>query len=117
MPVRATQACRFSDPVVDLKYCFLVLLDRKTIVFDMDQTLIHTNENVTPNFQIKVPYRSFQGRVGYGFVEVRPFCKEMLKRLSEHFDIIIFTASTQAYADPIIDHIDPDRVVIHRLYR
>lgn len=37
--------------------------------------------------------------------------------MSEHFDIIIFTASTQAYADPIIDHIDPDRVVQHRLYR
>jgi len=40
-----------------------------------------------------------------------------LKRLSQHFDIIIFTASTQAYADPILDHIDPDRVVKCRLYR
>lgn len=41
----------------------------------------------------------------------------MLKRLSQHFDVIIFTASTQAYADQIIDHIDPQRVVQHRLYR
>ena len=41
----------------------------------------------------------------------------MLKKLSQHFDVFIFTASTQAYADPIIDHIDPDRVVQHRLYR
>ncbi len=29
----------------------------------------------------------------------------------------MFTASTQAYADPIIDHIDPDRVIQARLYR
>lgn len=58
-----------------------------------------------------------QGRIGYGFVEVRPHCKDMLKRLSQHFDVIIFTASTQAYADPIIDHIDPQGVVQHRLYR
>jgi TFIIF-interacting CTD phosphatase-like protein len=29
----------------------------------------------------------------------------------------VFTASTQGYADPIINHIDPDRVVQHRLYR
>lgn len=83
----------------------------------MDETLIHTNEVCTPNYQIKVPFRSFQGRVGYGYVEVRPHCRDVLKRLSQHFDIIIFTASTQAYADPIIDHIDPDRVVQFRLYR
>lgn len=30
---------------------------------------------------------------------------------------MIFTASTQAYADPIIDHIDPNKVIQHRLYR
>lgn len=83
----------------------------------MDETLIHTNEVATPNFEIKVPFRSYQGRVGYGFVEVRPHCKEMLKRLSQHFDIIVFTASTQAYADPILDHIDPKRVIQYRLYR
>lgn len=64
-----------------------------------------------------MPFRSFQGRVGYGFVEVRPHCKDVLKRLSQHFDIIVFTASTQAYADPILDHIDPHRVIQHRLYR
>ena len=83
----------------------------------MDETLIQTNETATKNYQIKVPFRSFQGKIGYGFVEVRPYAKELLKRLSVHFDILIFTASTQAYADPIIDHLDPDRVVQHRLYR
>jgi len=34
----------------------------------MDETLIHTNETATPNFEIKVPFRSFQGRIGFGFV-------------------------------------------------
>lgn len=64
-----------------------------------------------------MPFRSFQGRIGYGFVEVRPYAKEILKNLSKHFDVFIFTASTQAYADPIIDHLDPNGVVQHRLYR
>ena len=64
-----------------------------------------------------MPFRSFQGRIGYGYVNVRPHAKEILVRLSKHFDIIIFTASSQAYADPILDHIDPEKVIQHRLYR
>ena len=83
----------------------------------MDETLIHTNEMITPGYQIKVPFRSVNGRILYGYVCVRPYAKEILKRLSEHFDIIVFTAGSQPYADPILDHIDPDRVIQHRLYR
>ena len=83
----------------------------------MDETLIHTNQSPTSNFEIKVPFRSFQGKISYGYVEVRPYAKEILVRLSQFFDIIIFTASTQAYADPIIDYLDPHRVVQYRLYR
>ena len=37
--------------------------------------------------------------------------------MSKYFDVIIFTAGNQCYADPILDHIDPDRVCQHRLYR
>ena len=37
--------------------------------------------------------------------------------MSEHFDIIVFTAGSQPYADPILDHIDPNKVIQHRLYR
>lgn len=48
----------------------------------MDETLIHTNETPTKNYEIKVPFRYFQGKVGYGYVEVRPYAKEILKNLS-----------------------------------
>ena len=40
-----------------------------------------------------------------------------MKNLSEHFDIMVFTAGSQPYADPILDKIDPDKVIKHRLYR
>jgi CTD small phosphatase-like protein 2 len=51
-------------------------------------------------------------------VNIRPYAKEVLSRLSKHFDILIFTASSQAYADPILDYLDPERSIIqHRLYR
>ena len=31
--------------------------------------------------------------------------------------MFVFTAGNQCYADPILDHIDPDKCVTHRLYR
>jgi hypothetical protein len=33
------------------------------------------------------------------------------------YEIIVFTASPRFYADRIIDHIDPQRIIAHRLYR
>lgn len=42
----------------------------------------------------------------------------MLKELSEHFEIIIFTASHASYATAVLDHLDPSNSVIsHRLFR
>ncbi len=38
--------------------------------------------------------------------------------MSKYFEIVIFTASAQDYADRIIDKLDPDNTLIHhRLYR
>ena len=48
---------------------------------------------------------------------MRPYAKDLLKKLSKHFEIIVFTAGNKCYADPILDHIDPTGVISHRLYR
>ena len=53
----------------------------------------------------------------YGYVNVRPYAKELLERLNRFFDIMVFTASSQSYADPILDHIDPHNVIQKRFYR
>ncbi len=56
------------------------------------------------------------------FVEIsifiRPHIKECLKRLKEHYEIVLFTASYKGYADAILNHIDPDNQLFdYRLYR
>lgn len=38
--------------------------------------------------------------------------------LAKYYEIVVFTAGTQDYADAALDFIDPDRMIIkHRLYR
>ena len=41
----------------------------------MDETLIHTDESITPDFEIRVPFKAFHGKITYGFVNVRPYAK------------------------------------------
>lgn len=49
---------------------------------------------------------------------IRPYCDEFLSRLSEKYELVIFTASRQDYADLVIDKIDPEgKYIDHRLYR
>lgn len=68
-------------------------------------------------YELKVPFKSVQGKIINGYVHVRPYAKEIIKNISKHFDVIVFTAGNQCYADPILDHLDPDKCIKHRLYR
>lgn len=73
----------------------------------MDETLIHTNESMVKGWEIKVPFKTIQGKVVSGYVHVRPYAREIIKNLSRFFDIVVFTAGNQCYADPILDALDP----------
>lgn len=48
---------------------------------------------------------------------VRPFAETFLYEMSKYYEIVIFTAAMQEYADFILDLIDEKRVISHRLYR
>jgi Dullard-like phosphatase family protein len=51
-------------------------------------------------------------------VKLRPHLEEALSYLSNMYEICVFTAGEQDYADTILDYIDMDRSIIkHRLYR
>ena len=70
-----------------------------TLVLDLDETLVHY---ISDN--------------EYGYIQIRPGAEDFLKELSEFYEIIIFTAALQNYADLVIDGIDPENVVSDRLY-
>ena len=51
-------------------------------------------------------------------MNIRPYIYECLEEAQKNFQIIVFTASHQAYADAILDHIDPENHYFqYRLYR
>ena len=42
----------------------------------------------------------------------------MLEKASKNYEVIVFTASHQCYADAALDYLDPEREIIHhRFYR
>jgi Dullard-like phosphatase family protein len=71
-----------------------------TLVLDLDETLAHY-------FEIGME----------GKFLIRPGCQKFLKEMSEYFEIVIFTAAIQDYADWAINQFDPYGYVKYRLYR
>jgi CTD small phosphatase-like protein 2 len=49
-------------------------------------------------------------------INVRPHAQETLRELAEHFDIIIFTASHECYANVVIDYLDPTKTLVKSRY-
>lgn len=51
-------------------------------------------------------------------IKMRPYLDMALDYLAKFYEICVFTAGTQDYADACLDYLDPERQIIkHRLYR
>mmetsp|Transcript_28821 Transcript_28821/g.28531 ORF Transcript_28821/g.28531 Transcript_28821/m.28531 type:complete len:358 (-) Transcript_28821:7-1080(-) len=71
-----------------------------TLVLDLDETLVHYFETN-----------------GKGKYNVRPSCQKFLKEMAEIYEVVVFTAAMQDYADWVMNDIDPNKYISHRLYR
>ena len=70
----------------------------------MDETLIHFKPN--PNNEES------------GTIKIRPYLMEFLEKIKNYYELVVFTAATQEYADPIINALDPsNKYFDYRLYR
>lgn len=91
---------------------------KKTLIFDMDETLIHWVDSIEeedPQFIIKVPLEGEEVEAG---INIRPYALECLEAVNQRFQVIVFTASHQSYADAVLDFLDPHHELIQkRLYR
>lgn len=88
---------------------------RKTLILDLDETLIHSllrgaprllgNSSLCHMIELKV-----NNMATLYYVYKRPFCDFFLREISKWFELQIFTASVKEYADPIIDWLENDMV-------
>ena len=75
---------------------------RRTLIFDLDETLIHCNESVEHPYDIKMDIEFEGGEVIQAGINIRPYAKECLQKLSKIYEIVVFTASHSFYADKVL---------------
>jgi len=91
-------------------------LKRKTLILDLDETLVHSTIKTVTHHHITVDVM-IDGLTCTFYVIKRPHVDLFLKKVAEWFEIVIFTASMQQYADPLIDQLDTQKLVKGRLFR
>lgn len=90
---------------------------QKTLVLDLDETLVHSSlENFdNPDFTFPVEVNNVVHVVN---VKKRPHLAAFLEAVSRSYEVVVFTASQRIYAEQLLNVIDPQRRHIkYRLYR
>lgn len=78
---------------------------KKTLVLDLDETLVHSSFRPVPNADFVIPVE-IDGRCVDVYVLKRPHVDEFLAQVGPRFEVVVFTASLAKYADPLLDLLD-----------
>ncbi|KAE9378038.1 hypothetical protein N431DRAFT_541614 [Stipitochalara longipes BDJ] len=97
-------------------------LTQKTLILDLDETLIHSmakGGRMSTGHMVEVKLSTLVGAGGgpplgpqhpiLYYVHKRPHCDDFLRRICKWYNLVIFTASVQEYADPVIDWLEQER--------
>lgn len=113
---------------------------KKCLVLDLDETLVHSSFRAVPGadfiIPVQVSFLSFtiilrkqdvyltdvnllqiEDVVHFVYVCKRPGVDEFLVEMAKYYEIVIYTASLNKYADPLLDLLDPHRTIRARLFR
>ncbi|XP_028802602.1 CTD small phosphatase-like protein 2 [Neltuma alba] len=81
---------------------------KHTLVLDLDETLVHSTWEPCYGVDFTIHFADNDNKDQTVYVRKRPFLEVFLKRVSEIFEVIIFTASQRCYAEKLLDVLDPD---------
>ncbi|KAE8354877.1 NLI interacting factor-like phosphatase-domain-containing protein [Aspergillus coremiiformis] len=107
---------------------------QKTLILDLDETLIHSlakggrmSSGHMVEVKLAAPMTTAlspgappttlgpQHPILY-YVHKRPHCDEFLRKICKWYKLVVFTASVQEYADPVIDWLEQERKYFHARY-
>eukprot|EP00177_Eucheuma_denticulatum_P003555 GFKZ01006431.1.p1 GENE.GFKZ01006431.1~~GFKZ01006431.1.p1 ORF type:complete len:376 (-),score=40.29 GFKZ01006431.1:169-1221(-) len=73
----------------------------RTLIIDLDRTLINSTYSRATGWR----------------VAKRPGAEAFLAYMASFYEVVVFTNQLNTYADPILNRLDPNGYVAHRLYR
>ena len=97
---------------------------KKIALFDLDETLAHCVGEIKDNQKNIKPYKHIvnvtlpsrkKTKIG---INIRPNWEETMDLIQQKYQIVIYTASHQSYADAVLNYMDPEKKYTkYRLYR
>lgn len=111
-------------PLSPLSRHRLNLVARKTLVLDLDETLIHSHHDgnlrpttdkptTPPDFTLSV---HIDGHPVKFCVHKRPHVDYFLDVISKWYDLVVFTASMEIYGSAVADKLDDNRGILNRRF-
>mmetsp|Transcript_18287 Transcript_18287/g.39078 ORF Transcript_18287/g.39078 Transcript_18287/m.39078 type:complete len:297 (-) Transcript_18287:401-1291(-) len=89
---------------------------RKTLVLDLDETLVHSSFRTTASADIIISVE-LEGEDHSVYVRKRPGVDEFMLKVAQMYEVVVYTASMAKYANPLLDELDPYHTVSARLFR
>jgi len=89
---------------------------KKTLVLDIDETLVHSCFEPVDNADYVVNVE-FEENILDVYILKRPHVDEFIEEMSKYYEIVYFTASLEAYANPLLDQLDKKNYGSARLFR
>ncbi|EGR33849.1 NLI interacting factor-like phosphatase family protein, putative [Ichthyophthirius multifiliis] len=91
-------------------------IGKKTLILDLDETLVHSSfQQINEyDFQFEIVVKNIPYQI---YVKKRPGIHIFLQKLSEKYEIVIYTASISEYANQVCNIIDQQDVISYRLFR
>lgn len=93
-----------------------VFKNKKLLVLDLDETLVHSSFKYLRSADFVLPV-DIDDQIHNVYVIKRPGVDEFLQRVGELYEVVVFTASVNRYGDPLLDILDKNSSIHHRLFR
>lgn len=77
---------------------------------------MHSQFKPVENADIILPVE-IEGQICQIYILVRPGVSKFLKRMSKHYELVVFTASLSKYAEPLCAQLDPEGFCSYHLFR